>query len=71
MTVSEKARYEAQIIRLRAVHGTMKPCRMDLEYADYLDRWLHSTGTVDGASYEMRMGNDNLRPMPYNVYWIE
>ena len=33
MTVSEKARYEAQIIRLRAGSPNLKPCRMDLEYA--------------------------------------
>ena len=66
MTVSEKMKYEAQIIRLRASR-----CRMDREYADYLDRWLHSPESVDGTPYEMRMNSDDREPMPYNSYWLE
>ena len=66
MTVSERARYEAMIVRYKA-----SKCRMDREYASYLDRWFHSHETVDGQSYEMRMRNDKAEPMPYNAYWIE
>lgn len=66
MTVSEKIKYEAQIIRYRA-----SGLRMDIEYADYLNKWLHSPNSVDGTPYEIRMNSDRVRPMPYNVYWIE
>lgn len=42
------------------------PYRRKREYADYLDRFLHSDGVVDGMTAKDRA---NFLPMPYNKYF--
>ena len=37
------------------------------EYANYVDRFLHSQGVVDGMDYESRL---NKLPMSMNVYFM-
>ena len=50
-----------------AKEGLNSPYRRVREYAEYVDRFLHSVDKiVDGMVYEERL--DKL-PMPYNMYF--